>query len=88
MQQVHHVHACPPPYDEAIHRGLDLQPADDEEFTVDKFRSCLERFYASFGIGVLRLRKELKRIQRWEEGGQRTVVALLVCYVRSGTTNF
>ncbi|KAK4687961.1 hypothetical protein P7C73_g2149, partial [Tremellales sp. Uapishka_1] len=79
-KQVQNVHIAPPPYDsfDAANRGIDLQPSEDEEFTVDKLRSSLERFYASVITGLLRSAKEVQRIRRWEEGGSRTTVALVV----------
>jgi hypothetical protein len=45
---------------------------------VDKLRSNLERFYASIIVGLLRFVKDVQRILRWEDGGARSAVALLV----------
>jgi hypothetical protein len=58
--------------------GLDLWPSPDEEFTVDKLRSNLERFYTSIVVGMLRTVTEVQRIRLWKEGGTRTFVFLSV----------
>jgi hypothetical protein len=75
---VQNVRRRPPPFDSHIPTGLDLHPAPDEEFTVDKLRSNLERFYASIVVGLLRFVKEVQRLRRWEDGGVRSAVALFV----------
>lgn len=72
------VHVCPPPYDGHIPKGLDLHPHPDEEFSVGKLTSALERFYSSVVVGVLRVVHELNRIRNWEDGGDRTMVAMVV----------
>ncbi|WWC86556.1 uncharacterized protein L201_001433 [Kwoniella dendrophila CBS 6074] len=77
-KHVQNVHICPPLKQHEIAPGLDLQASPEEEFTVDKMRSNLERFYATVVVGFLRCVKEIGRIRRWEEGGTRTAAALLV----------
>ncbi|WRT66641.1 uncharacterized protein IL334_003600 [Kwoniella shivajii] len=77
-KQVQNVHICTPSEQHEIAAGLDMQPSAQEEFTLDKMRSNLERFYASVGMGLLRAVLEVQRIRKWEEGGSRSLVALLV----------
>ena len=78
MQQIQHVHIKPPlRHDPDVHR-LDLEPSLDEDFDLDKLRSSLERFYATFIIGFGRAFVEVQRIRQWEGDGRRTAVTLLV----------
>ncbi|WWC68276.1 uncharacterized protein I206_102199 [Kwoniella pini CBS 10737] len=77
-KHVQNVHICPHLKEDDIPRGLDLQASPDEEFTIDKMRSNLERFYSTVVIGLLRCLTEIRRIRQWEEGGIRTIVTLLV----------
>lgn len=82
-QMVHSVRIAPPRYPLRRHPEdmLDLNPAVDEEFTLDKLRSQLERFYSSVIFGLIRVGKEARRIRNWEDGGRRTKVALAVSQV-------
>ncbi|WVR09709.1 hypothetical protein IAU60_006785 [Kwoniella sp. DSM 27419] len=57
--------------------GLDMHSSEDEEFTLDKMRSNLERFYASWIAGLLRAGIEIQRIRMWEEV-KRSSIALTV----------
>lgn len=51
--------------------GLDLNTADDEEFSPDKMRSNVERLYMTVGIGMLAGLKHIARLRSWRES-QRT----------------
>lgn len=74
------VEVCPPTQSNRIPIGLELQPAKDEEFSVVRLRSALERVYMSIGVGSLRALYEVQRIRNWEDGGQRTAIALAVSH--------
>nr|XP_031858990.1 uncharacterized protein CI109_005658 [Kwoniella shandongensis]KAA5526062.1 hypothetical protein CI109_005658 [Kwoniella shandongensis] len=91
-KQVQNVHICPPPYEKINTAALDLRPSPDEDFTVEKLTSNLERFYASVVTGVIRGMTEIQRIRNWEDGGTRTGVALLAYslawYLNLITTSF
>jgi hypothetical protein len=82
-QHVQDVRVCPPPYDGHIPEGLDLHPSPDEEFSVYKLNGSLERFYASVVVGFLRVMHEIERIRQWKDGGDRTLVALVVGHHRT-----
>lgn len=77
------VEVCPPTQSNRIPIGLELQPAKDEEFSVVRLRSALERVYMSIGVGSLRALYEVQRIRNWEDGGQRTAIALAVSHALS-----
>lgn len=47
--------------------GLDLNIADDEEFSPDKLRANLERLYMTIGVGVLAAVKHVARLRSWRE---------------------
>lgn len=62
-QQIYDVKATkyPPP------GGLDLNIADDEEFSPDKMRANIERLYMTVGIGMLAAVKHIARLRSWRE---------------------
>jgi hypothetical protein len=62
-QQIYHVKAnpYPPP------GGLDLNIADDEEFSPDKMRANVERLYMTVGVGLLSACKHVARLRSWRE---------------------
>jgi hypothetical protein len=64
--------------------GLDLVVADDEEFSPDKLRANLERFYTTVAMGVLGALKHIARIRSWRE----TRRTALFCAVGSWLRNF
>jgi hypothetical protein len=76
------VRLCPADRLSLIPPGLDLHPDPDEEFTAGKVRSGLERLYASAGMGLIRVGKEVQRIGSWEDP-TRSVIALTVSAVSS-----
>lgn len=63
MQQIYDVKATryPPP------GGLDLNIADNEEFSPDKMRANIERLYMTVGVGVLAAIKHIARLRSWRE---------------------
>ncbi|KAK3987360.1 hypothetical protein QBC44DRAFT_331635 [Cladorrhinum sp. PSN332] len=62
-RQVYHTKATPYPPP----GGLDLNTADDEEFSPDKMRANVERFYMTIGIGLLSAVKHIARLRSWNE---------------------
>jgi hypothetical protein len=60
---MYHVKALPkPPLG-----GLDLNIADEEEFSPDKLRANIERLYMTVIIGVIGLWKHVARLRSWRE---------------------
>lgn len=47
--------------------GLDLNIADEEEFSPDKLRANIERLYMTVGIGMVGLWKHIARLRSWRE---------------------
>ncbi|KAL2192559.1 hypothetical protein P885DRAFT_47399 [Corynascus similis CBS 632.67] len=47
--------------------GLDLNIADDEEFSPDKLRANIERLYMTVGVGMLAAVKHIARLRSWNE---------------------
>jgi hypothetical protein len=47
--------------------NLDLNIADEEEFSPDKLRSNLERLYMTVIIGLLGFVKHIMRLRSWRE---------------------
>jgi hypothetical protein len=47
--------------------NLDLNIADEEEFSPDKLRVTIERLYMTVGIGSLALVKHIMRLRSWRE---------------------
>jgi len=41
---------------------------------VDKFRSALERSYASIGVGIIRVVEEIQRVRNWDSSTRTTVI--------------
>ena len=60
---MYHVKEYPHP----VEGNLDLNIADEEEFSPDKLRSNLERIYLTVGISVVSCGKHLARIRSWRE---------------------
>ena len=63
FQQMYHVKAMsgPPP------GGLDLNIADEDEFSPDKLRSNVERLYMTVIIGLIGFGKHIARLRSWRE---------------------
>ncbi|CAI6340223.1 unnamed protein product [Periconia digitata] len=62
-KQMYHVKEIP----NAAPGGLDLNIADEEEFSPDKLRSNIERVYMTIGIGVMAFVKHIVRLRSWRE---------------------
>ncbi|KZO93314.1 hypothetical protein CALVIDRAFT_546671 [Calocera viscosa TUFC12733] len=63
-KQMYHVKAVP---DEKVVGALDLQVAEEEEFSPDKLRANLERLYVSVLIGLMAGVKHVMRLRSWNE---------------------
>ena len=86
LQQMYHVKAMsgPPP------GGLDLNIADEDEFSPDKLRSNIERLYMTVIIGLMGFGKHIARLRSWKEP-RRTAAYCAVCQhqsVSQGEANF
>lgn len=62
-KQMYHVKAVPDP----LPGGLDLNIADDEEFSPDKLRANIERLYMTVIVQVLAAVKHVARLRSWHE---------------------
>lgn len=60
---MYHVKAIP----QAPPGGLDLNIADEDEFSPDKLRSNIERLYLTIGIGLMSFGKHIARLRSWRE---------------------
>ena len=60
---MYHVKAIP----EAPPGGLDLQGANEDEFSPDKLRANIERLYMTVIIGLLGFGKHIARLRSWRE---------------------
>lgn len=47
--------------------GLDLNVADEEEFSPDKLRSNIERLYMTVIISLMGFGKQIARLRSWRE---------------------
>lgn len=47
--------------------NLDLNIADEEEFSPDKLRANVERLYMTVIIGLLNVVKHIARLRSWKE---------------------
>jgi hypothetical protein len=63
IQQMYHVKAIP----EAPLGGLDLNIADEEEFSPDKLRANIERLYMTVIVGLVNFGKHIARLRSWRE---------------------
>ncbi|KAJ0121908.1 hypothetical protein J7T55_002418 [Diaporthe amygdali] len=73
-KQMYHVKSVPNP----VPGGLDLNIADDEEFSPDKLRANLERLYMTVIIQSLAAVKHVARIRSWRE--RRRTVCFATAY--------
>ncbi len=46
---------------------LDLNIADEEEFSPDKLRANIERLYMTIGIGLMGFVNHIARLRSWRE---------------------
>jgi hypothetical protein len=63
LQQVYNVKAVP----DAPLQNLDLTQSADDEFSPEKLRTTLERFYTTVIIGLTSLIKHIARLRSWKE---------------------
>ncbi|EPQ50194.1 hypothetical protein GLOTRDRAFT_50913, partial [Gloeophyllum trabeum ATCC 11539] len=75
-RQLYHVRAVEGP----LPGGLDLWPADEEEFAPEKLRSQIERVYVTVFIGLAAFAKHIARLRSWNERN-RTIAWLVGYYV-------
>lgn len=73
-KQVYNVKAVP----DAPLQNLDLIRADDDEFSPDKLRATIERFYTSVVVTLASFVKHVARLRSWKEP-RRTAIFCLVC---------
>lgn len=73
-KQMYHVKSVPDP----LPGGLDLNIADDEEFSPDKLRAILERLYMTVIVSVLAAVKHVARLRSWRES--RRTLAFATAY--------
>ncbi|KAJ7262333.1 hypothetical protein C8J57DRAFT_1513345 [Mycena rebaudengoi] len=62
-KQMYHVKEYPYP----LPGKLDLNIADEEEFSPDKLRANLERLYVTVGLSVISIVKHVARLRSWRE---------------------
>jgi Protein of unknown function (DUF3292) len=62
-KQMYHLKEVPHP----VPGGLDLNIADEEEFSPDKLRANMERLYMTVIIGLLAFGKHIVRLRSWRE---------------------
>lgn len=62
-KQMYHVKSIPNP----VPGGLDLNIADDEEFSPDKLRANIERLYMTVIVQLLAAVKHVARLRSWRE---------------------
>ncbi|OOF99961.1 hypothetical protein ASPCADRAFT_161319 [Aspergillus carbonarius ITEM 5010] len=75
-KQIYYVKAVPDP---PLQR-LDLNRAEDEQFSPDKLRATLERFYTTIVVSLTAFVKHIARIRSWREQ-QRTSAFCAVYFV-------
>ncbi|KAL9062719.1 MAG: hypothetical protein Q9157_008688 [Trypethelium eluteriae] len=75
-KQMYHVKEYP----YAVPGNLDLQIADEEEFSPDKLRSNVERLYMTVIVGILGLVKHIVRLRSWRET-RRTALFCTAYYI-------
>ncbi|KAJ5960386.1 uncharacterized protein N7479_007536 [Penicillium vulpinum] len=76
-KQVYRVQAVP---DAPVQR-LDLTRKDDDEFSPDKLRATLERFYTTIIVGLTNCIKHIARLRSWKE--PRRTAAFCTVYLLS-----
>lgn len=63
LQQTYHFKEIAHP----VPGGLDLNIADEEEFSPDKLRANMERLYMTVLIGLMGFGKHIARLRSWRE---------------------
>ncbi|KAB8338771.1 hypothetical protein FH972_021716 [Carpinus fangiana] len=72
-KQMYHVKEVTTP----VPGNLDLNIADEDEFSPDKLRSTLERLYMTVGLGLLSFGKHIVRIRSWRETRRTTMFCVI-----------
>ena len=70
---------CVREYGRPVPGNLDLNIADEEEFSPDKLRATMERLYMTVGIGLMGVVKHIARLRSWNES--RRTAAFAVAYL-------
>ncbi|OAA63417.1 hypothetical protein SPI_03580 [Niveomyces insectorum RCEF 264] len=70
-KQMYHVKEVAKP----VPGDLDLNIADEEEFSPDKLRANIERLYMTVGIGLMNVYKHIARLRSWRERRRTAVFA-------------
>jgi hypothetical protein len=78
---MYHVKAIP----EAPPGGLDLQIANEDEFSPDKLRSNIERLYVTVVVGLIGFGKHIARLRSWRE--PRRTAAFAAVYLTAWLLN-
>jgi hypothetical protein len=81
-QQIYHVkeiHTTPP-------GGLDLNIADEDEFSPDKLRCNVERLYMTVIVGLMTFGKHIARLRSWNE--RRRTAAFATAYLVAWAFDF
>ncbi len=58
--------------------ALDLETAEEDEFSPDKLRANVERLYMTVIVGVITFGKHIARLRSWREP-RRTAAFTVVC---------
>ena len=66
--------------------GLDLNIADDEEFSPDKLRANIERLYMTVVVGMVCFAKHIARLRSWRE--RKRTITFLVVYFAAWAVDF
>jgi hypothetical protein len=66
--------------------GLDLNIADEEEFSPDKLRANIERLYMTVIVGMMGFGKHIARLRSWRE--QNRTIAFMVVYFVAWALDF
>ncbi|GLI72854.1 hypothetical protein PoHVEF18_001038 [Penicillium ochrochloron] len=74
-KQVYNVKAVP----EAPLQNLDLTRADDDEFSPDKLRATIERFYTTIIVKLTSFVKHIARLRSWKETRRTSVFCAVYC---------
>ncbi|KAH8882138.1 hypothetical protein GQ53DRAFT_885822 [Thozetella sp. PMI_491] len=71
-KQMYHVRECSHP----VPGELDLNIADEEEFSPDKLRANIERLYMTVVIGIIGLVKHVARLRSWREAKRTSIFCM------------
>ncbi|KAL9057170.1 MAG: hypothetical protein Q9162_002498 [Coniocarpon cinnabarinum] len=74
-KQIYHVKEITTP----VPGNLDLNIADEDEFSPDKLRSTIERLYMTIGIGLIGFGKHIVRLRSWREKRRTAAFCAVYC---------